>query len=608
VTLITFGSNSARAETWAESLKRQAAEIVKKVEDAVQLSVPAQSVSPPNTSTAAQQIKPRFTRPPASLRTLMNRMVTGDELITELKAIQISMREQHAAKSMADFTNGLVKAAGQTANTGKFDLGGMLTNLGGKALESQLKAATVKIAYKALDDFLLALVQDPNLLQRETIQMPAANKMSDAQTQSVVTMAALVVTARATGKLLEQAEKDIADIEGDYKRLIERREQAAKILYEALGLRAQAQRDGNAKAVRNAEEQLGTTMSRTEMAFLDSDLSRMDASQFANDIAAQNLAIQFLRKKDPSAYAEYVVGRDGALKRTKGYILTAAGAAAIGGLTATFLRETSRVWESRDFGHFLTVLPFGAELLKESYPLIRLAAQATGGVILSANQSLMRFSVATATGEEKVRDANATFAILKAKQVDGLLADSLFRNGSAGLLQRVQVCDGAEAGRMIDKVIDVNEREQFATAWFGSEVPSEGFAFENAIGRLPEGASRREKELPDRLLKADYRGQRDDANVALGGLQERLSQRYASWNDEQLTRLIFSNREGAASMATLQLGEVSVRPNPSMESIYIYESLIESCKSLVPDATTGTTSPQRPSGKTTAAKPTTRQQ
>jgi hypothetical protein len=47
-------------------------------------------------------------------------------------------------------------------------------------------------------------------------------------------------------------------------------------------------------------------------------------------------------------------------------------------------------------------------------------------------------------------------------------------------------------------------------------------------------------------------------------------------------RLIFANREGAAALATLQLGEVSLRPIPSMESIYIYESLIESCKSLLP--------------------------
>ena len=42
-------------------------------------------------------------------------------------------------------------------------------------------------------------------------------------------------------------------------------------------------------------------------------------------------------------------------------------------------------------------------------------------------------------------------------------------------------------------------------------------------------------------------------------------------------RMIFANREGVAAQATLQLGELRIRPIPSAQSLFAYESLIDGC-------------------------------
>ena len=80
------------------------------------------------------------------------------------------------------------------------------------------------------------------------------------------------------------------------------------------------------------------------------------------------------------------------------------------------------------------------------------------------------------------------------------------------------------------------------------------------------------------MLRRDHRERSDAANgVALGEAQRAATKGAANWNNDQLLRLILANREGVAAHATLQLGELLVRPVPSMQSVYAYESLIDEC-------------------------------
>ena len=87
-----------------------------------------------------------------------------------------------------------------------------------------------------------------------------------------------------------------------------------------------------------------------------------------------------------------------------------------------------------------------------------------------------------------------------------------------------------------------------------------------------------EQTLGDELLRNDHRTRSSATQgVAYGELQRDVTRGYAKWNSDQLLRLILANREGVAAHATLQLGEMRVRPVPSMQSVYAYESLIDEC-------------------------------
>lgn len=589
----------ARPESFLDKFK----EAGSKLQQQLQPAAPPTAAAPrPASAAAAVTVAKgpavRYTRSADALRALMLRGdVPGDELITELKAMQIALRQQRSAAAITALGAGLDHAAASVGKPGSFDWGSVLGRLGKQTVDALVKEATGRVAYGALDDLLLTLSADGSLLGRESVKLPSPQGMTEPQMQRVVTMAALVVAVRATKKLYEQAQKDIASIEDDYKGLIDRREKAAALLYEAVAARAQAQRDGNAKAQKDAEAPLALTLSANERAFLEADLSRLDAKAFVNDIAAQNLALNFLRARDPAAFDDYKARRDGTLARTRAYLKTTAGAAAMGGLSAGFVSEVQKTVDERNAGQILTLLPFGIEFVREATPLMKLAAETTGSALEAAAKSTQRFRIAGADGETALRDADAVFSAIKGKDAERLFAESLFRQGQAGLLQRVHVCDGPETGRLLDTAVERREREQFASAWFGSQVPSEGFQFVNAFTPRPKDApvSKPERELADRLLKTDLRGQRDDTLAPLVQLQERVAANFRKWDSEQLMRLIFANREGSASLATLQLGEVSLRPVPSMESIYVYESLIKACTSLVAPA--GLQPPAKGTGK-----------
>lgn len=552
-------------------------------------------------------VPPGYTRTHDALRALLARgQVPGDELINELKAMRLAMRRNRTEASIAALAGGVDKSGGSQS---KQDLGEILKKQAQaqlmRQIEDKAKDLSGRLSFSALDGGLDSLGSNPSLLSKETVKLPSPDGLAPPLMQRAVTMAAMVVAVRATRKMYEQAQHELAGVDDEYKTLIDRREKAAALLYEAVTARAQAQRDGNAKALREADSSLLRTMSADEKAFLEADLSRLDAANFVNDIAAQNLAIRFLRERDPSAYADYSARRDGTLKRTKGFLYTAGGAAAIGGLAALFVREVRKAAEEVPSKQLVPLVPLIGEFVNESFSLVRLAADTTGSAFSSAVQSGQRFRIVTAGGELPARDAAAVFEAFKGKDAERLLSESLFRNGSPGLLQRVHTCDRAEAGRMIDSVVDRRERERFAGAYFGSNRPSDSFQFVNAFAPLPldddaadeaKQSAGRLHELGDRLLRADYRGERDEAVMPLGALQERVAANATKWNTEQLMRLIFANREGAASMATLQLGDISVRPVPSPESIFVYESLIDACKSLV--------APTAPPPKPTApAKP-----
>ena len=483
--------------------------------------------------------------------------VNGQDLVSELVSLRALMAQRRSAAVM-----GAVLGTADSSGGG-FDPRAELFKVGLKAAEDQVRPYVSSVGFGALDLHLKFITDDPGLLAAETIKLPSPKGLTHAQAQRVVNMAALLVATRVTGKVLKKAQQDFANVEQDYASLIERREAAAKVLYDVL-LKAPA---GGAPS-----GEVDGLYADDDLRYLRESVGRISVSDFANDLGAQNLALRHLRKTDPGAWADYRARSDGLSSATKGYIRTTAGVAAFAALLANFTQETLSVMRSKNGADILLTMPFAYEFVKEVPPLLAASwAVGAAGVVEIPMKANRRFRLVDGATTEEFRSASDLFAAVKKRNAEPLLAESLFRSGADGLLYKLYRCDKSEVGRMLDTAVPVSEREKFAADLALPETAR--FSFANSFNAPQPSA--REQELGDDLLRKDHRDRSD--SPALGEAQRAATRGYAKWNNDQVLRLILANREGAAALATLQLGDVLVRPVPNMQSVYAYESLVDEC-------------------------------
>jgi len=414
-------------------------------------------------------------------------------------------------------------------------------------------------------------------LQRKTIELPSPLGLTPDQQQQVITMAAIVVATQLTTDILEQAKKDFNSLEKDYTALLDRRGKVALLLADVLAERRKAREARDELKARQFDADLGVSFSEQDLAFLDRFPANISLKEFSNDFAAQNLALQFLRAKDPQAYADYRAQADDVTRRTKAYVRTMAGVAAFGALLVTFIDEASDIAGSKNPQLIAQTLPFGLTFVTQALPLVGLAAETTyQGVILEPKKSLFapkRFNLLDNDQQIALKNASAVFGEWQKRKVDNVFSGALFRNESPGLLWRVSVCDAGEVGRMFDAVVPATQRTDFANRYFG-EKQTDTYSFVNAL--VDDGAPKRRK-LADELLLHDHRTSTTDTTHALSDVQKTVTSTFEKWNDAQLLRLIFANHEGPVAYAQMQVGTTLVRPVPSMQAVFEYESFVDSC-------------------------------
>lgn len=520
--------------------------------------LPGEDMAPPAVA------KPRTF---ASVQALMEaRKVTGLELVSQLSAVRKLMGEKrstNAVKSLVgapdDAHLGSGIAPGTTPGAAGIDLQAEMKRQALRGLEDMAKPYLASIGFGALDNHMKGMIDDPRMLAAETVTLPSPKGMTQAQMQRAVNMAAMLVATRVTGKVLRKAKDDFASVEAEYSQLIERREKAAEVLFGVLVPAA------------GQSPELAGLFSSDDLRYLRSVRS-MSVKDFSNDLGAQNLALRYLRKTDPTAWADYKGRSDGLLGSTRGYIRTAAGVTAFAALVASFGKETVAAFRSKDGGDILVAAPLIYAFASEALPVLKTSWDAgAAGIVELPMKATRRFRVVDGAASVDVSSASDVFKAMKQGKAEQEFKDALFRTGTDGLLYKVYRCDKSEAGRMLDVAVSGTEREKFAAKYVPGNIAH--FSFQNAFNAPADNL--RERELADELLRLDHRQR--STTPAFGIVQRVAVEGAAKWNSDQLLRLILANREGAAAQATLQLGGVTVRPVPNMASVYAYESLVNQC-------------------------------
>ena len=513
--------------------------------------------------------------PPNLMPLFAKGTVNGEELIGTLRELQRLMRERKAALELAV----LVGAADSSVNavaSGNFDVTKVFKEQAIQAALKLTKQVAANAANQALDQHMRAILDDSNALSAETITLPSPIGLQAKQAKRIVTMAALVVGARVSNKMLERAQKDMESLRKDYKDLIDRREKAAALLFAAISARE--------KAVG-----LNEALSAEDMKFIDKDLGKLSVRDFAKDMSAQNLALNYLRKVQPEAFAAYRSEADDVVLRTKAYIRTMTGIAAFGAISASFAQNIAEVAHEKQFFEFLAAMPLAFDFLRAAAPLINVTIQtATSGLALSTEGSAIsnifsrKRNFIYAQGDKSTEESSAkdVFNELgKSGDAAELFKGALFRSDSPGLLQRVGECDQAEAGRMLDATLSKDEREEFASNYF--DIPDIGPNFSFYAALDSPGPTEREQLLAAQMLANDYRERATLDAKPIAKIQLKVSAKYTDWSDAQLMRLIFANKETPARYATLYVGESRIKPFANADSLYAYETAAESCKKLL---------------------------
>ena len=516
--------------------------------------------------------------------------VTGAELIGTLSALQQQMRQRKANRA-ALALQASVDSVSNNISNGKFDISSALKDTALNAAITLFKQVAASAAAKALDDHMTSMLEDPEALARETITLPSGNGMTADQARRTATMAALVVGARVTSNLLDKTKKEMEGLKTDYSKVIHKREEAAKLMFAAITERNKALAAGEADGEKSAA--LRESLSPDDLAFLDKDLGKLKLNDFSKDMAAQNLALSYLQKVRPEAFASYRTEVDDVVRRTKSYMRTMTGIAAFGAMTANFVQSAAEVAREKQLGSLLQTMPMMIDFVTAAAPLASVAVEtAVKGVELGASDSEGKGSVFDIFKKKKsfifmdgdkpqdMATAKDVFVALNKHESAQLFKGALFRSDAPGMLQRIGECDRAEAGRMLDVAVSKTEREEFALAYFNSDADKAAdFSFVNALES--PGASSQEQLLPAQLLANDYRDRASAELAPLSKVQLRVSEKYDEWGDGQLMRLIFANKEGQARHATLYVGDLKIRPVASPEAVFAYETAAESCRKFI---------------------------
>ena len=501
--------------------------------------------------------------------------ITGKEALTELKAIKGAVGgggSQAAMAQLMGFDSASLGAGGDPQQAMAL-LGNLMSgNFGEAAMDMLITTMSVK----ALEGFFNTLTENPNFFAEESVELPKITAVLEPQQrQRVLVLAASLLAVKGSNKIIEASKNDFERAKEGYQRLIEKREKAAGILASALD----AWRMASAEQKELEARKLQQWLKQEDLDFLASFSTETQLQDFAKDFTAQNIALEYLRKKGDTEYKEYKAEADEYVSNLNGHLRKTVGLGSLLGFSSLFLKEGKRAFKKEGAASMLVVLPFADQFVTE------VAKAATdglpslvGGVFGDVFGGDDEFRIDKLDGSvvNKGTGASGVISFLTGEEtISGQFVNNLYRDDNRGYFYRANLCNNAAAD-MLDRVVASDAKKEFAKNYYKLEELPE-FTFKDAF----EGTfqAKRKNELISSLLTADYRNKAEnDTQRAIGEVQKTSEGGLSRLESRDVAQIIFaSSLDGPLTHARLNVGDYVVRMIPSQWMVYEYENYQQNC-------------------------------
>lgn len=534
-------------------------------------SAPAQASTKPSALERALLTNPLQTRSPESLQALFKKgEATGLELLEEIKAIRQAVVQRNLAEASGQLLGTLEQAALNPAQAlqGGNALRRILENWGDKAMEAASKYLLAQISYAALEEFFERFSDDPEVLKKVKVRLPEGKNLSQVHKQQVVTLAGFVAAVQGARLIAKAAQKDFDQLEVGYQELMARRLEASKLFAEAM--RVARGRELELKEY----EAMAPALDSADVAYLKAFPTDRLLKDFATDFRAQNLALRYLRAKNPEAFAQYQLKAEKFVGNFQAYTRAVAGAASAGGFSFMFVTNAKSLWKSQGLDSIATLGNLGRDwaegtiaLYKELTPslLDSLIGRVKGFRVMEGGKVI----------DKDISAKNVMERIAKAG-LSSELRDKLFGSGVDSYLYRVHLCDAAFAAGYLDAAHDVDQRRQFVKGYYGLEQPGADFSFKDAMSGIlfPKQSEVLRSDLLARSLSPEDKSARE---TALREARALTLLKTEDWNTHQLMRILLANHAGTIADPYLTLGKLEIRLVPTKEALYEYETHLQGC-------------------------------
>lgn len=417
-----------------------------------------------------------------------------------------------------------------------------------------------------------------SLNSNSTVTLRGFPGMTDHDARRLLRIAMLRVGAQLSVQTLKEAEKGYADAEKRFAQLLDQREQAARMLADAVTSLQQA---GSNRRASGDAALLRRIFQRDDLAQLSRELATLSPSVFAQDMNIQEKALRFLRAKNPASYSEYESGRNLAVSQIKQHAQAALGSAAFIAFSLGVARDTVELLNKSGKKALIaagpTLFDFGVEVAPAMATVMHTLEI---GLIPAIQQRDGGFVVTIDGQTSTLARTDELFSALNKSNALPTLTSGLFANRGGGWMAKLRVCDPANAGKLLDKAAKVEQRQAAVVGYLGEPVRQKvtRYRFETAFVEPMLGEP--ERRMHDELLSNDHR--QTARHPALGELQRQVSQGVTAWSNEDLLRLIYANREATAAGASLYVGaNLTIRPRASAEAVYIYQNYEDTCTANV---------------------------